>query len=36
VYAIRGQQGAYVITARDMTSKEKKRFRRLFGRKGNG
>ena len=36
VYTIRGRQGAHVITARDMTAKEKKRLRGLFRRKGNG
>jgi uncharacterized DUF497 family protein len=31
VYAVRQEQG-YVITARDMTLNEKRRFRRRFGR----
>ncbi len=30
VYAIRSRQRGYVITARDMTAKEKKRLHRLF------
>ena len=32
VYALRGQQRAYIITARDMTSNEKRRLRRRTGR----